>query len=168
MQPNAGTNQLSSRRTVLRPTKRLPKWQTLRLNTASLPSHWLRLRRDEQHYRAERSRTAYLQLGFASWRKSRDYSLSSNLSGRARPLFLHFSNCLSANGRTSAAASPRHVDHARLRRRSHASSVDRCGRSCTCVHNASSAGNKAPRTTKGGARAVLFRDCTDFEEYSTA
>src|SRR5207245_7358955 len=98
MQPNAGTNQLSSRRTVLRLTKRLPKWQTLRLNTASLPSHWLRLRRDEQRYRAEGSRTAYLQLGVASWRKTRDDSLSGVRFGRVRCVFVHFSNCLIDNG----------------------------------------------------------------------
>src|SRR5438093_40342 len=115
MQPNAGTNQLSSRRTVLRLTKRLPKWQTLRLNTASLLSHWLRLRRDEQRYRAERSRTAYLQLGFASWQKTRDYSLSGDLFGRARRLFLHFSNCFSANGRSSVASNEEMPETIRFR-----------------------------------------------------
>src|SRR5207244_6661672 len=87
---------------------------------------------------------------------------------RARLLLLHFPNRLSANNRASAATSARHVDHGRLRRRSHVASLDRCGRSRACFHNLSSAGNKASCTAKGRACALLFYNRADFEEYSTA
>src|SRR5436305_706582 len=58
----------------------------------------------------------------------------------------------------TAAASARCADYALRRRRSHAVSLDRCGRSGACFHNSSSTGNKAPCAAKDRARAVLFRD----------